>query len=150
NLSDWDFLKARAREIGFEISVADGKLSFRRPRDAGEGPEPGDYYASDPLQMVWGRDLVEFRPRLTAASQVTEVQVRGWDPANKQALIGAADAATKSAQLDVSPADLAGQFGSRTFVACDRPLGAQAEVDAAAGAFAEQIASAFAEAEGVA
>jgi phage protein D len=150
NVSDWEFLRARAREIGFDMSVSDGKLNFGRPKDAAEGPEQGDFQGKQPLQLVWGRELVEFRSRVTAASQVKEVQVRAWDPVNKQALVGSADATTKSAQLDLKPADLAEKFASQSYVACDRPLASQAEVDAAAGAVAEQIASAFAEAEGVA
>src|SRR6476661_6684323 len=31
NTSDWEFLAARAQEIGFEVSVKDGKFSFRKP-----------------------------------------------------------------------------------------------------------------------
>ena len=32
NMTDWEFLRARAREIGFTVAVRDGKLAFRRRR----------------------------------------------------------------------------------------------------------------------
>src|SRR5262245_49047588 len=62
NTSDWDFLKARAAEIGFEVAVAQGKLDFRKPKPSQEAPAQGDFRASDPLQLVFGKDLLEFRP----------------------------------------------------------------------------------------
>jgi phage protein D len=150
NLSDWDFLRARAGEIGFEVAVSEGRLHFRRPRRSQDAPGEGDLRSSDPLQLVFGHDLLEFRPRVSSAEQVKEVKVRGWDPKAKQPVIGSAPAATTSVQLPETPADLASRFGSPTYVAVDRPLGTQREVDATAAALAEQIGSAIAEAEGVA
>jgi phage protein D len=150
NVSDWDFLRARAREIGFEVLVVDGKLDFRKPTPSSDAPTDGDFESKNPLQLVFGQDLLEFRPRITSAEQVKEVKVRGWDPAQKQAVVGSAPAGTKSAKLSVGPADLARKFGDQTFVAVDRPLSTQTAVDVAAAAIAEQIGSAFAEADGVA
>jgi phage protein D len=150
NLSDWDFLKARAREIGFEVAVSEGKLHFRKPRQSAEAPDLGDLRSTDPLQLVYGQDLLEFRPRLSSAEQVKDVKVRGWDPSQKQVVIGSSPAGTSSAHLSASPADLAHKFGDPTYVAVDRPLATQREVDVTAKAMAEQIGSAVAEAEGVA
>jgi phage protein D len=150
NLSDWDFLKARAREIGFELAVADGHLHFRRPARSEHAPGAGDYQSADPLQLVFGQDLLEFRPRVSCAQQVKGVVVRGWDSRSKRAMIGTAPAATISAELPLGPSTLARRAGDRTYVAADRPLATQGEVDTAAGAVAEQIGSAFAEADGVA
>ena len=150
NLSDWEFLKSRAREIGFELSVLDGKLNLRRPVPSERAPAEGDYTSTNPLQLVLGQDLLEFRPRITSSQQVKEVKVRGWDPKEKRAVIGSARAATTSAQLSVTPAQLADKFGDSSFIVVDRPISTQAGVNAAAAAVAEQIASAFAEAELVA
>ncbi len=150
NLTDWDFLKARAREIGFEVSVSDGKLHFRKPPESGQAPKDGDYNSSNPLQLVFGQDLLEFRPRVSSSQQVKEVSVRGWDPAQKQAVVGTAPAGSTSATVPQTPADLAQKFGGKTYVAVDRPLSTQPEVDAAARAIAAQIGDAHAEAEGVA
>jgi len=150
NVSDWDFLKARAAEIGFEVAVSEGKLHFRKPNPSRQAPAQGDFRTSDPLQLVFGQDLLEFRPRVSSSEQVKDVKVRGWDVKAKQAVIGSAPAGTTSVQLPATPADLAQKFGGQTFVAVDHPLSTQREVDATAKAVAEQIGSAVAEAEGVA
>jgi phage protein D len=150
NLSDWDFLKARAAEIGFEVAVSEGKLHFRKPKPASEGPGEGNLRSDEPLQLVYGRDLLEFRPRISSAEQVKQVEVRGWDPKNKQAVVGSAAAGMTSATLGATPAGMAHKFGDPTFAAVNRPLSSQAEVDAAAKAIADQIGSVVAEAEGVA
>src|SRR6266487_1780216 len=128
NLSDWDFLKARAAEIGFEVAVSEGKLHFRRPKASGEGPAQGDFQSADPLQLVFGQDLLEFRPRVTSAEQVKEVKVRGWDPRGKQVVIGSAPAGTDSARLEATPGGLAEKFGSATYLAYGVSA-RQAEVD---------------------
>jgi phage protein D len=150
NLSDWDFLTARAGEIGFEVAVSEGRLHFRKPAPSQQAPAQGDLHSSDPLQLVFGQDLLEFRPRVSSSEQVKDVKVRGWDPKAKQVVIGSAPAGTTSVQLPDSPSGLAQKFGGQTFVAVDHPLSTQREVDATAKAVAEQIGSAVAEAEGVA
>jgi uncharacterized protein involved in type VI secretion and phage assembly len=150
NLSDFDFLKARGREIGYEVAVIDGRLHFSRPARSATGPGPGRLGSEDLLQLVFGQNLTEFRPRVTSAEQVAEVCVRGWDPTQKKVLVGRAPAATDSVKLPSEPAALSSRFGGPNFVAVNRPLATQREVDAAATAIADQIASAFAEADGVA
>ena len=151
NQSDWDFLKARAREIGYEMGMDDGQFYFRQPLQASSAPQTGDYQShTDPLQLVFGDDLIEFRPRVTSAEQVTTVKVRGWDPDGKQVVIGSANASTVAAAVQDDPSTLAGTFGSPTFTAVNRPLPQQPMVDGAASAIAEIIAGSFAEADGVA
>jgi phage protein D len=150
NLSDWDFLRARAAEIGFEVAVGEGRLHFRMPSPSRQAPAQGDLRSSDPLQLVFGSDLLEFRPRVSSSEQVKDVKVRGWDPKAKRAVIGSAPAGTTSVQLPATPAALAQKFGGPTHVAVDHPLATQREVDTTAAAVAEQIGSAVAEAEGVA
>jgi phage protein D len=149
NLSDWDFLKARAAEIGFELAVSEGKLHFRKPKPSEKAPKSGDLRSQNPLQLVFGQDLLQFHPRVSSAEQVSQVKVRGWSPKDKKEVIGSAPAGTTSAQVRETPQKLASKF-ARTFALVDRPLGTQREVDAAAKAVAEQIGSAHAEAEGVA
>src|SRR3990172_1598264 len=150
NVSDWDFLRARAREIGFEAAVSDGKFHFRKPRPADQAPAAGDYTSGAPLQLVFGRELLEFRPRITAAGQVADVSVRSWDVMTKAAILHEAKASTTSVALKNNPADLAATFGSRRHAVVDRPLATQAEAEMAASALSEAIASTWAEADGVA
>lgn len=151
-VSDWEFLDGLAREIGHEVAVKDGKFEFRAPKPATDAPAPKSEQA-EPLLLRQGTDLVRFRAVVTSAEQVKEVQVRGWDVARKQALVGTAPARTQAAQLSgpgVAPTDLAKAFGDPVYVASDVPYRGQAEVDAAAKALSEQIAGASAEFEGTA
>jgi phage protein D len=148
--SDWQFLEALARDIGFEVAVREGKLDFRAPRTASTAPGI-EHADEDPLVLQLGADLLRFRSIVTAAEQVSEVQVRGWDVAQKRALIGTAPARTDTAQLGgTDPAKLAEAFGSPVYVSGDVPYGTQAEVDVAATAMADQLAGAFAEFSGLA
>ncbi|MEO6797946.1 MAG: VgrG-related protein [Candidatus Dormibacter sp.] len=152
NQSDWDFVKARAREIGYEFGMEDGKLQFRQPVAASGAPQTGSYQShTDPLQLVFGDDLIEFRPRVTSAEQVTDIKVRGWDPDSKQVVIGSTTAGTVAAAgVHDGPASLAGTFGGPPHTTVTRPLGQQAQVDTAAASIKEILASAVAEADGTA
>jgi len=151
NQSNWDFLKSRAREIGYEMGMDDGKFYFRKPVQSSNAPQNGDYQShTDPLQLVFGDDLIEFRPRVTSAELVSSVNVRGWDPDQKQPVVGSANAGTVAASLQDDPSTLAGNFGSPTFTLVDRPLPQQPMADGAASSAAEIISGAFAEADGTA
>ncbi|MEZ4597566.1 MAG: VgrG-related protein, partial [Chloroflexota bacterium] len=149
NVSDWEFLHARAREIGYEIAFADGKFQFRKPTPASGAPDEGDFESKDPLQLVMGQELLEFRPRITSSEQVKEVEVRAWDPSRKQVMVATAPAATTSAQLASDPVGLAGVFADARLVSNRDPVATQSAVDAAAQALAERMGSSFAEASGV-
>ncbi|HVQ92406.1 MAG TPA: VgrG-related protein [Mycobacteriales bacterium] len=149
NATDWQFLQGLAAEAGCQLSVVDGKLNFGKPTRSSSAPPPGGEPDSNPLVLQHGTDLLRLRATVTSAEQVSQVQVRGWDVAQKRALVGTAPAETTSAQLSTTPAELAGKFGGRTFVAVDVPHRSQAQVDTAAKAMADQLAGAFAELEGV-
>jgi phage protein D len=150
NLSFWDFLQSRAKPIGYELAVVASKLNFRKPIAASGAPGSGDYRSSDPLQLVFGQELLEFRPRLTSAEQVANVKVRGWDPKTKQAVIGSASAGTTSTALPHKPDGLSGKFGSPTYAVVTLPVADQTEANVVAKATAEAVGSVSAEAEGVA
>lgn len=150
NVTDWDFLKGLAGQIGYEVGCFDGKFEFRRPARSADGPGPGTLRTDDPLQLTLGSTLIRLRAVVTSAEQVKQVRVRGWDMRQKQSLLGAAPAETRTATIGVRPKELAETFASPDYVGVDRPHATQAEVDAAARAIAEQIAGAFAELEGVA
>jgi phage protein D len=150
NLTDWQFLRGLAAEIGYEVGCFDGKFEFRKPTKSSDGPQSGDLASEDPLQLVMGKSLLRFRSTITSAEQVKEVTVRGWDMRQKKALIGTAPAETDAATVGLDPAGLAKKFGDPTFVGVNRPYGTQAEVDGAAKAIAGEIAGTLAEFEGVA
>ncbi|CAN5548845.1 VgrG-related protein [soil metagenome] len=152
NLTDWEFLRSRAHETGHEVSVHDGALNWRRPADSGTAPSGSDDLLSPaaPHELLLGRDLHRFSPRVSAAEQVSEVQVRSWDPTQKQTIVGSAQASCSSAGVGIGPAQLAKTFSASPFVVVDRPVTSQGEADALAAAVADHIAGVHAEAEATA
>ncbi len=150
NMTDWEFLTLRSRELGYDLAYLNGRLEFRKPPSAGEGPAPGTLQSREARQLVLGRTLVTFRPRVSAAQQVGAVEVRGWDPDTKEAVVGSASVATNGTKLDREPAELAGTFGENTHVSVERGVTTQAEADALASALAERIGGVSAEADGTA
>ncbi len=150
NQTDWQFLRGLAAEVGYEVAVLEGKLDFRRPARSADAPDSGDLASENPLQLSLGSNLLRLRALVTAAEQVREVEVRGWDVAQKRALVGSAPAATSSVSLKLEPAKLASTFNGDRHVGVDVPYRSQAEVDTAAKALAERVAGAFAELEGTA
>lgn len=152
NLTDWEFLKARAREIGYEVGVSDGRFHFRQARVNQGAPGPGDLDATGALQMAFHADLMEFRPRVSAVAQVTEVVARGWDYRQKREVIGrTTPAACNSApRIPDTPQDVAGKFPTKAYAVTDRVLMSQGEADAAAEGTAHQITAALGEADGTA
>jgi uncharacterized protein involved in type VI secretion and phage assembly len=150
NETHWQFLTRRAREIDYTIRVVGGALDFIRSAEADGAPEPGDYAGTARLALVPGGNLEQLSARVSAAQQVSEVEVRGWDPEHKRALVATAPARTRTARLRDEPDATAQRFGTSRHVTVDLPLTDQAECDAVAAAQAERLASTFVHAEGVA
>ncbi|MEZ4660549.1 MAG: contractile injection system protein, VgrG/Pvc8 family [Caldilineaceae bacterium] len=73
NQTDLAFLQERARRIGYEVYVRDKKLYFQ-PRQAA---------SKEVATLRLSQDIIEFFPRLTTMSQVSEVAVQGWDVMRK-------------------------------------------------------------------
>ncbi len=149
NVSDWDLLKRLASEVGYELDVSSGKLDFRRPSQASEAPAAGNLNSTNGLQLVKGRNLLEFQGVITAADQVAEVEVRGWDPVTKQEVVGQADASTSSSVAGVTPADIAVKFGGPRLVSASTLHHRQADAAAEASAIAEHIGATSAEFQAV-
>lgn len=150
NLSDWEFLSRIAAAVGAQIAVVEGKLDFQLPEKPTGAPAKNAKAKSNPLVLEMHRTLLSLRAAITAAEQVPEVQVRGWDFENKKAVT-----ATKKPDMlgtevtGVDPVALAGKFGSPPFLATG-PYRGQGEVDAVAAALGTQLGGACAELAGVA
>jgi uncharacterized protein involved in type VI secretion and phage assembly len=149
NLSDLEFLYQLARSAGFDCRVDDDKLLFKKPTPSSEAPAKGDLESTKAKQLVWSKNLLDFRARMSAVAQVSEVKVRGWDVSAKEAIIGQADAVVTHSKISMSPADLAGKVGGETLVVVDHPVDDQGAADDLAGAVAEQVGSAAFEATAV-
>jgi uncharacterized protein len=120
NQSDLEFLRARARLIGYEVFVRDKVLFFRPPQHA----------AAPALRLTIGLDITEFTPRLSALGQVGGTSVRGWDAKTKHAVVGtsAVEPATMGGTaLGSKRADRA--FGRSSRVYVDIPVPDRARAD---------------------
>lgn len=149
-ISDWTLLRGLAADVGFDITVRDGKFGFGPPDRAEGAPAAGGVENPDPLVLRLGADLLRFRAVVTSAEQVKEVEVRGWDTATKQALTATRPSETTAIALpDVDPQAMAAAFGDPRYVATEVPHRTQAEVDTAVEALAEEVAGSFAELEAV-
>ncbi len=129
NLSDYDFLKNRAKRLGYHVWVAENDLCFKAEREEAE-----------PLVLVWKKSLVDFSPRITLANQVSEVEVRGWDPVSKKEFIGKAtwDGIDDSG-LSERAVDMIKAGGSTKSVRVDRAIHSQAQADEMAAAILKNI-----------
>lgn len=117
---DLEFLKQRADAIGYEVAV-DEKTLFFRPRQLKASPD---------VTLTSGKDLIDFNARLSARSQVGEIRVRGWDPAQKTAIVAKAKAGQETAMAPAGGLKAAdGAFGKAVVSIVGRPLSSQAEAD---------------------
>jgi phage protein D len=114
--TDWEFLQQRAREIGHEVLIADGKFHFRKAV-ATAGPASGVTSAlaaiatgTKEVTVTFKEDLLSFAPRVSAANLPSKVEVRVWDPDTTKTVVGAAKLASVTADLDQGPAELAEKF----------------------------------------
>jgi hypothetical protein len=115
--TDWEFLVARAREIGFETGVVGGEFFFRKA----SGQPSGGGGLLDTLAAAVGigggptltfkDNLTTFLPRISAANLTPDVEVRVWDAKSARVAVGSASASTGTATIDgEEPAQLANSF----------------------------------------
>jgi phage protein D len=120
--TDLEFLRARARSVGFELLV-EGKTLHFRPVSNAEG---------EILTLSLDDDLLEFYPRLSTLRQYSELEVRGWDPKAKQEIVGLARSGDEVARMggrEGGAAVIEGAFGASAAVLGDFPVRTQAEAD---------------------
>lgn len=118
--TDWEFLKFRAAEIGFEVGVAAGVFFFRPASSAtpsgGSGlggavsGAAGGLTGSGPATLTFQDNLIMFHPRLSAGGLVSDVEVRVWDYHSADVVVGSAPVKTGTADLEADPADMGGGF----------------------------------------
>lgn len=146
NVSDLHFIYYLAGRCGYVVSVKHKTLNFKEPTKASTAPGAGEADSNNPLQLVWGQRLLEFRARISAVGQVQNVTVRGWDPKTQKAIIGKGRSGTNSAQLTTSVSSLTKTSHGDTYTVVDQPMPSQGLADDLAKAVAEQIGSAAYEA----
>nr|MDP9463792.1 phage baseplate assembly protein V [Actinomycetota bacterium] len=125
--TDWDFLRIRAQEIGFETGVAQGTFFFREASSAkpsGGGGLAGaaagaaaSMAGMGPPTLTFQQNLQSFRPRRSAANIPSDVEVRVYDYEAAEVVVGSAPLKTGTAKLDddPDPEALAGSFTGLPF-----------------------------------
>ena len=140
--TDMEFIQDRAKRAGFFTYVKEGKLYFsKQPSTAGQVPE-----------LVWGENLNDFHARFTAADQVNEAKVFGWDPKTKKAIIGRATSPTGTPTVDKETHG--GTVANKAYnvkteeVVNNHPVWTQAEADTMAQSILNEKGHAFFHGEG--
>jgi uncharacterized protein len=141
NLSDFDFLIERARRIRYEVLVQGQTLIFRKAAN----------HLGKSLTLEYAKTLKQFQPRLSMHAQVSEVKVRAWDPAKKEAILGVGkvgDEDTKMAGQSSGPQLADTAFGKSGAAWVTLPAVSQAEAEQIAKARFNHLAMHFIEGEG--
>ncbi|NUP42813.1 MAG: VgrG-related protein [Streptomyces sp.] len=150
-ISDWEFLHLLADLAGAEVSVADGTLRFKVPARAEQAPSPATRPEASPYVLEFGRNLLRCQVAVTAADQVSRVEVRGWDVRGKAAIVAQEPAgSTDRLALGITPQQAVQPFGEAVFLATDTPYATQAAANQAAKSIAGDLAGSFAELDAVA
>ena len=142
NQTDMEFLQNRARRIQYEVVVVDKDLFFHPVSNA----------ESEALTITMGDDLLQFYPRLSSVSQVSEVSVRGWNPKDKLEIVGQAgpgDEVSTMGGQNSGAAIVADTFGAAAGIMSDYPVMTQAEADQMAQARFNQVLLGFINGEGI-
>ena len=141
NSTNLDFLRERAMMLGYLLYVRGSTLHC----------EP---YATETstVDLAFGEDLREFHPRMTTVDQIVGATAGGWDPKQREAIVG------KSQSPNGSPSVGNGAQGgslaqsafsmNATILVADRPIRTQAAADTIAQASLDRRAGRFVEAEG--
>jgi phage protein D len=113
----------RAQRIGHELTVVDKVLYFR-PRQIATQPV---------LSLSMNDDLLSFSARLTSLGQPPDIMVRGWDPKQKQVIVG--KSGTQNGMMGGTqggPAAVKKAFGAAVSTVVQDPVFSKAEADSIA------------------
>ncbi len=121
--SDIDFLLERGRQIGYIIKLKGDTLKFKKIKTKGK------------IALKWGKDLKQFRPVTSVTAQLSEVEVRAWDPVEKVEIIGKAassDIDDRMGGATTGPDLVKKILGGSKAVIVDIPVRSKAEADTVA------------------
>jgi uncharacterized protein len=153
-VSDLDFLRSRARTVGFEVYVEGSTLYFTRSRQT----------QAKSFTLVWGRTeknlkptldalpLIQFQPSMKVQGQVTDVVVRGQHPTTREVIEGRAGEGDEDSRMggsETGPQVAARAFGRPSEMnVVGEPVSSQQEDDQLARALYNERASGFVEGRG--
>jgi phage protein D len=129
NQYDIIFLMERARRIGYDLFVDEQGQN-------GQAGQPLLRFGRSlqvrqvTYKLTYGRSLIEFKPELTTANQVSEVTVRGWDAVNKKKI----EQTAKRSEISIKGVGAAGgqaaieqSFNQRKEIVATKPIESDAE-----------------------
>ena len=90
NLSDYEFLKERARRIRYEIGARENTLLFKKPNEA-EFPR---------LFLEYGNDLRVFSASYGVGTAGDTFDVKGWDYMNKEVIEASATSGDELSRME--------------------------------------------------
>ncbi len=140
NQTNIDFLKERAKPYDYEVKVEGKKMRFKKAQKGG----------AEAAKLKWGETLHSFRPRLTTSGQISDIEVRGWDPDTKKEVIGKAGASDVGPKLgSATGTDLAKKaFGKAMRSISDKPFRTVADAEKFAKSRMAEISMGFVTGEG--
>jgi phage protein D len=141
NLSDLDFLLERARRIRYEVRAQGEALVFRKVAN----------HLDKVVSLEYNKNLRKFSPRLSTLGQVSELKVRAWNPANKEAVLGVARVGDEDSLMGgrESGGRIAqAAFGDAPSAVVELPFATQNEADQVARALYNDLALEFVSGEG--
>ena len=125
NLTDLQFIRTRAARMGCHVWCEDTKLFVKEP-DLGQK-------GSTKLSVDKDGNLRSFTPRVSSASIVKKVTVKGWNPETKELITG--EASAQNSPLGSQNAVAAcGDLGKEETFTVDHPIWSKEEADALAKA----------------
>jgi phage protein D len=149
NQYDIVFLLERARRHGYELYLKDNQgvatLYFGLSEDKANHPA---------YRLEWGKSLINFKPRLSTALQISTVEVRGWDRKSnsvideKYSLDDLWKAQGKSKSEIDRLKQISKAYGDRTDVVTDKPVHTKKEAQQLARSILEDRSKKLIEASG--
>ncbi|MBE9002407.1 phage late control D family protein [Nostoc sp. LEGE 12447] len=141
NQTDWEFLKERAKRIGYEVAVEQKTLYFR----------PHNNAKAKVLTLTYGEDLQEFFPRLSTMNQVQQLEVKGWIPKDKKEVLGKAAVGKEGGTMAGSTSGTKATkkaFGESSYTIVNQPVSSKEEADSMALGQFQDMAIAYISGEG--
>ena len=140
NQTNMEFLEELAKRNAYQVYVKGSRLHFKKPT-----------HEDSQVTLTWGQNLIAFRARLSAARQVNEVIVRGWDSDQQKPIEGSVKSSKTAPKTAIqSGYDLAKKFGTAKRIEVKQPVASAKEAKNVAQAIFDKINSESIEAEGLA
>lgn len=125
NLTDLEFIRTRAARMGCHVWCEDTKLFVKEPEL--------DQKSGVKVSVDKDGNLRKFTPRISSASVVKKVTVKGWNPETKELITGQAEA-QNSPLAGQNAVAASGDLGKEETFTVDHPIWSKEEADALAKA----------------